>query len=406
MNAVNILEYSKSFYQTLYQTQTLLSKMSVYYSRETTIELLIQSLYRMRDLCEGSNHLELSDAFVIRIKTMAHLAQLAFTYSLKVSYLEEQREYAPMADLLDDVYLQLPRKNLRYVPFMYRNIVSVEHDKMRASIDLMDERLKTIRVVVLNRYRRRTPTKQYATKTTTNVPVKSQCWVDSNGYRVRTQPGLTSASKSIPLPDPETPISKRNRTLVALNTDLDIDSVAAPVPAVPTVPTPTVRVPTPTFSSQVRIFKKAIQMCLVYLDNTNTKGTQEYALNRVDKLVGQCEHIIKITDNVMNNLDLFERCEAFRSKSPYTKSSFMQTVIYKFNQLIDEVNDHYDYIRNLQLRADPNLRKIKNVCIQELHTAQDALCKVYESSPYEIESLRDVIEGTYRRHDDSLYYAL
>jgi hypothetical protein len=85
---------------------------------------------------------------------MRNLAQTALNHSLKVSYLDEQKEYAPMADLLDDVYLQLPRKNLQFRQFIYRSAVSTEYDSMCSVIDLMDERLKTVRIVCNSRRRR------------------------------------------------------------------------------------------------------------------------------------------------------------------------------------------------------------------------------------------------------------
>lgn len=128
-------------------------------SRTVNIEIVIQSLKKMRDLCEGNNYYEPSDAFIVRIQMMKNLIQIALNYSLKVSYLEEQKEYVPMAELLDDVYLQMPRKNLQSRQRIYRNIVSEEYDSMRSIVDLMDERLKTVRIVCNSR-RRRTSAKK------------------------------------------------------------------------------------------------------------------------------------------------------------------------------------------------------------------------------------------------------
>jgi hypothetical protein len=128
-------------------------------SRKVTVEIVIQSLKILREMCEGNNYYEPSDAFIVRIQMMKNLVQIALNNSLKVSYLEEQKEYVPMADLLDDVYLQMPRKNLQSRQSIYRNTISEEYDSMRSIVDLMDERLKTIRIVC-NSLRRRTSAKK------------------------------------------------------------------------------------------------------------------------------------------------------------------------------------------------------------------------------------------------------
>lgn len=129
-------------------------------SRTVNIEIVIQSLKMMRELCEGNNYYEPSDAFIVRIQMMKNLVQIALNNSLKVSYLDEQKEYVPMAELLDDVYLQMPRKNLQSRQRIYRTTVSEEYDSMRSIVDLMDERLKTVRIVCNSRRRKTSSVKK------------------------------------------------------------------------------------------------------------------------------------------------------------------------------------------------------------------------------------------------------
>jgi hypothetical protein len=145
------------------------------YSRAANISFVVESLKQLRELSEELPQLDNRAEFVVRLKMMENLARLAFNYSLKVNYLNEKTEYMRMAELLDDTILQLSRGFSHYMAMNYGHLVVREYDLMREAIDLMDERLKTIRVFC---YGRRIRNRR-------NRNVRRR-WVDENGYRMRT----------------------------------------------------------------------------------------------------------------------------------------------------------------------------------------------------------------------------
>ena len=82
------------------------------YYRTEYILYLTQSLKELHELCFKFLPCEFGDTFMVRLNMMEHLAKKAFEYSLKVTYLDETDEYAPIAELLDNIYLQQSRNRL------------------------------------------------------------------------------------------------------------------------------------------------------------------------------------------------------------------------------------------------------------------------------------------------------
>jgi hypothetical protein len=399
--------------------------MSTYYSRSTNIELIVQSLRRLRGLCEGSNHFELSDAFVIRLKIMQHLAQLAFNYSLTVSYLDEQREYAPMADLLDDVYLQLPRKNLQYVSNDYRKIVSIEYDELRSVIDMMDERLKTIRVVCFNRkscpkQRRQRSAKRNGRRMKTPQPAH---WVDANRYRMRTPPNQeqpkpeekeeeepyhpptnkraviyadydsddyvnhyndrTSRKKSI-----RKYVSKMNSTKTAVESDDNSKYHFMPIEKAH------IELYSHFFPPDdvLIAFKEKLQYYINTMGQYYNRSAKLYISNITERLFTQCKTCQELFEYVLSRADYISQHPRLRNPTNTVHGhSLMQILILKCVQLSNEINDKYDEIRKTQHRSNPGLRAVKSACLNIIRRTQSVLCKMYNEHRIEKKTLQELL---------------
>lgn len=423
--------------------------MSLYYSRVTNIELIVQSLRRLRELCEGSNHLELSDAFVIRIKIMQHLAKLAFNYSLTVSYLCEQKEYAPMADLLDDVYLQLPRKNLQHVSNDYRKIVSVEYDALLSSIDMMDERLKTIRVVCFTRRNCQKPRRQRRqrkhAKRSNTAPAdhvkptqdedEDQCSYlmntrariyddyDSDDYVNHDDDILPPTVTRLPIKkskreyyqrrpvleeyDAETSrnmsIRKYESKMNSAKTlsDINTGSYYLPITKTSDIHAESCSVPMsnlhfkPVYSNEFEEFKTKVQSYINMMGQYYTWSSKLYIVDITVRLFAQCKTGQELFEYILLYANFIAQHPILRASSNTAangrKRSFMQVLILKCVQLSKEINDRYDEIRKTQRRANPGLRSAKSSCLSAIKNAQIALCENYNKYPFEHETLQELL---------------
>ena len=130
----------------------------------------IQSLFNQL-LRVGGNE----ESVLVKTKTAIYLAKLSFEESLKVSSMEESG-YARLADQIDTLIL-IHRDVVRRIRQSASGVRKLEvfHElgELRAHLELIDRRLKTIHVWSDGPRRRSYPTGRF------------NCWVDAKGYRVR-----------------------------------------------------------------------------------------------------------------------------------------------------------------------------------------------------------------------------
>ena len=114
------------------------------YNRPDTIALLLKTLeYMKRFNLKACNHYGDYISQVVSINMVKHLARQSLNYLLKVSYLDERQEYSPVYELFDDV---------RSYQYRSRLAANIHHDwwgefeSMSDELDMLHERLKTIRV--------------------------------------------------------------------------------------------------------------------------------------------------------------------------------------------------------------------------------------------------------------------
>ena len=109
-------------------------------SHKMIVRLAICSMKELYHLAKTTLKSTVSaETLIVRIGMMEFLAKEVIIHLLKINYLDEKKEYVPIAELLDDVYIMLQRCNIK--------TDDTKYTAMYDALGMVDERLKTIRVV-------------------------------------------------------------------------------------------------------------------------------------------------------------------------------------------------------------------------------------------------------------------
>jgi len=345
------------------------------YSREAIISFFQISLKEIQSVLARFQPGEYIDLFIIKLKMMAHLAEQAFGLSLKVSYLDETLEYHRLVDTLDNIYLQLADYRMRYKAYCYGNLVLAEFDEMIDKLGLLDERLKTMKIIC-QRPRSRNYVKHRK---------EGSCWVDEHGFRMRTP------FKSLPQEDKEeeeededeSPEDRfeRNQRLIKRS------SLFAPSPHHQTFPE--LSAEEKAFEEKHTAFKLQSKE---YIKEFNILKTMDPL--STDRICLQCYKIAEFYNYLLQHAEFVATKDDYRnySKRPNSKKhSFMQVVIKKCVQLAREVTETYDKLRTMNLRANPELRKAKANALAILEKVKQVYAEYYVKHPFESEPLADLL---------------
>lgn len=291
----------------------------------------------------------------IHMKTLEHLAQQAFAYSLKVSYLQEDH-YQSAVEWLDDILLEQSRMNIRGKVSSFGYMMSEQYQQILDVLGLIDERLKTIRIVCENSRSRR-----YKIKAPRRRQPKSSCWVDENGFRVRTPP---------------------NRMESVSATAYDAPASAQEVPFVPAQEQVQV-VPLPAEYIQ---FKQQVTQ---YLTAAAQFNNQQSETNEC--LINQCQNIEQLYNYLIANIEYISTESKFRKYQKYGGDSFMQVCIRKCVDIAEEINRKYNRLRKVNARSDPAMRSAKISALATVDAAKKILCKYYRENPVENETVETLL---------------
>lgn len=383
------------------------------YSRAANISFVVESLKQLRELSEELHQSDNRAEFVVRLKTMENLARLAFNYSLKVNYLNEKTEYMRMAELLDDTILQLSRGFSHYMAMNYGHLVVREYDLMREAIDLMDERLKTVRVFCYGRRNNRR---------NRNGRRQGNCWVDENGYRMRTP----YREEQEPITSPEEQKAKCacsirkwfDCTVCDRQEDEDLDvveegevvedlvkrkcacsvrkwfdcTVCDDVSAVHTVYAADMK-PAQTkcdeanpdqtkcneLKSELMKRIRSIQVVSGYM-----------FLGKVNRFFEQCYAIKDMFALLENNAKLLSTEPSFRKKAEANRGSLMQICISKCTKMVNDLESIYE---KFDVPEKQKTLKIKCDTIEYIKYVKYILCKYYVQNPIEPEEVDYVCSG-------------
>ena len=359
------------------------------YSRSVIIALLKESLSQFRELSGQFMSFELADSFTIKLKMMENLARLAFNYSIKVSYLNECTEYTHMAEMLDDVILQVRRTNLRYKASSYGFLVTREYEAMQDALDLLDERLKTIRVVCFNRLDRKvSKNSKFADnedirysdrKGKTPYKREGSCWVDENGYRKRNlyPCELPNVNDS----DPEYKIGRREAKLRDFYGSNDSGSETKVPEKVLSAKTPEQIEANNKFTEFAKIIKDHLRNFYNY--------TNEY--NAEVRLIMQCKESTVLFKLIADEIDYISSDPRYRIKQKNGGYSFMQICISKCSKLYAEIAAKYDSFRRANKRINPTLRAAKIEALSTIQNAKRLVHKYYIDRPVEKETIEYII---------------
>ncbi len=300
-------------------------------SRNLNIQLCIRSLRELYQLTKSFRGKEKSEVFIVRFGMMKSLAKDALAYSLKVSYLDERREYKIIADILDNIYILISRSELRRIARKYEDIVLCKFDAMYEVLGMIDERLKTVRIV-------------------------------SNRYVKKRAAPITNANSNAGLAEPEEEeeevrTNHLKHIVRAYAKDRELQEFIS--------------------------YMNTKFADLTYLNSNNVPG-----LTPCDSLSRKLEVICDVFNYIRNKADYIATTSAFH-KTTRSGFSFIQQAIRKCPYLIDSINKVYDNIRDSVMRIDPELRREKRNTIDLLKTVQDILCKHYIANPSDksVESL-------------------
>ena len=283
----------------------------------------------------------------IYMKTLEHLAQQAFAYSLKVSYLQEDH-YQSAVEWLDDILLEQSRMNIRGKVSSFGYMMSEQYQQILDILGLIDERLKTIRIVCENSRSRRYKVRRQP---------KSSCWVDENGFRVRTPP---------------------NRMETVSATAYDVPASAQEVPFVPVQV-----VPLPAEYIQFK------QQVMQYLQTAAQFNNRQSETNEC--LINQCQNIEQLYNYLVTNIEYVSKEPQFRKYRKFGGDSFMQVCIRKCVDIAEEINRKYDRLRKVNVRSDPTMRSAKISALATVENAKNILCKYYTENPVENETVETLL---------------
>ena len=118
--------------------------MSIQLTKRYLRELYTISKTFYKDLVVKGDRAE---TLIVRFNMMKYMAKEVLGSLLKVSYLDEQREYVSIAELLDDIYLTIRKTGIKKIVRKCDDFVQCKFTALYDALGMIDERLKTVRVV-------------------------------------------------------------------------------------------------------------------------------------------------------------------------------------------------------------------------------------------------------------------
>lgn len=347
-----IFEYQFSFKHFQFSFSNM-SFISGYSDNVNLFGFSLQELYRLFDsylfTCEGIGTRIDENSFpypqgtqlFVHMKTLEHIAQQAFAYSLKVRSLQEVH-YHSLVEWLDDILLEQSRMNIHSKVSSFGYMMSEQYQQILDIMGLIDERLKTISIVCENSRSRRYKVHK----------PKSSCWVDENGFRVRTPPNRMETVSATAYDVPFTPPVQEQ----------------APEP-----------VPLPAEYIQ---FRQTVKQFLQIASQVNR---QQPDTNEC--LINQCQNIEQLYNYIIDNIEYISNESQFRKYQKSGGDSFMQVCIRKCVNIAEEINRKYDRLRKVNVRSDPTMRSAKISALATVENAKNILCKYYIERPVEKETV-------------------
>jgi hypothetical protein len=299
------------------------------YSRSDNIALFIQSVKQLNSLCKQFSPKELGHKFIVRVKMMEMLAQQAFKYSIAVSYLKDS-EYSLVAEKLDDVYLHQSRQYIRNVASSYGSLATRDYDSMRDALDLIDERLKTVKVVC---YKKR-PYKFSAKKHSALYTKKSGLNPFANEF--------VPKNSLNPLAKEWTPSEqqKMEKTPEEKETNKKCED-----------------------------FNRKINVLILTLHELRMNAN----IGPETKLITQCEYLCELFTYITENIEVLKEPRYHKRTSAQLSDGFVKILLKKITQFIKDINQIYDKLRCEKLRSNPALRAIKIKALESIKRAQKSL---------------------------------
>jgi hypothetical protein len=319
------------------------------YSRSEIIAFLTQSVKELQNMCGRFHSTEYIDKFVVRIKTMDMLAQQAFKYSIMVSYLNEH-EYVAIADTLDDVYLHQSRIRLSHMANKHGELVAREYEDMRTNLDLIDERLKTVKIVCAKPRHNNNARQKKSRENLRHIHIQEEEFNEC---------GVGDVFERRP------PRNKKT-----LNPDAKEF------------------VPETESKKKYKHFHETIANYLKIADELNVSARQEMETNP-QILQSQYENIRDMYDFIVANAEYISTDKEFRKPVKKTGYSFMQSCIRKCFDLKIAIFEQYKVVKSENYKL--KLCSAELACLKSIDKAFFVLSKYYEENPVEKESIEEML---------------
>ena len=330
-------------------------------TRNSNIQLCICSLRELYQLTNSFRVKEKSEAFIVRFGMMKSLAKDALAYSLKVSCLDERREYNIIADILDDIYIRISRAELRRIASEYEDIVLCKFDAMYEVLGMIDERLKTVHVVS-NRYAKQ---RDFVSKPNHTAGLRKTPYFVSPVFE-------DSVGRIEPEEEEETRTNHLKHMVRAYTKMRESEELKE------------------KNDRELKEFTTFMETNFAVLNHLNY--THIPGLTRSESFKRKLETICKIFNHIRGKAVYIATNDLFRKPAKKSGFSFMQHAIRKCPFLIENIENVYDDIRDSVTRIDPELRREKRNTIDLLKTVQDILCKLYTENSNEKESVQTLLK--------------
>lgn len=93
---------------------------------------------------------ESKESFVVKTKIIGHLVDLANSTALKLSHLEEETEYAPLAERIADIYLKQSRVRLDRMSRSWGGCIARNYGAIVKALRQFEDHIKTIKISCKN----------------------------------------------------------------------------------------------------------------------------------------------------------------------------------------------------------------------------------------------------------------
>lgn len=119
-------------------------------TRSYNIKSLTAALKELRSVCNGIGRNEPKESLAVKIKMMDHLSNMINSTALKLRHLEEEIEYAPLAELVADINLQQSRLRLCSMALSYGAHISRDYDAMAQTFGQFEDHITNIKIPCKN----------------------------------------------------------------------------------------------------------------------------------------------------------------------------------------------------------------------------------------------------------------